>query len=88
MALGERLRGDGARVYCLVSDGELQEGQVWEAAMSASHFGLGNLTVLIDNNHIQADGATAEVMGVEPVVNASALSGSIPSGWTPTTMFS
>ena len=68
MALGERLRGDGARVYCLVSDGELQEGQVWEAAMSASHFRLGNLTVLIDNNHIQADGATAEVMGVEPVV--------------------
>ena len=59
---------DGARVYCLLSDGELEEGQVWEAAMSASHFRLDNLTVLIDNNHIQADGATAEVMGVEPVV--------------------
>lgn len=68
MALGERLLGTGARVYCLVSDGELEEGQVWEAAMSASHFRLDNLTVLIDNNHIQADGATAEVMGVEPVV--------------------
>jgi transketolase len=67
MALGERLRGSGARVYCLLSDGELEEGQVWEAAMSASHFKLGNLTVLVDNNHIQADGATAEVMGVEPV---------------------
>ena len=68
MALGERLLGTGARVYCLVSDGELEEGQVWEAAMSASHYRLDNLTVLIDNNHIQADGATAEVMGVEPVV--------------------
>lgn len=68
MALGERLRATGARVYCLVSDGELEEGQVWEAAMSASHFRLGNLTVLIDNNHIQADGATSEVMAVEPVV--------------------
>ena len=67
MALGERLRATGARVYCLVSDGELQEGQVWEAAMSASHFRLGNLTVLVDNNHIQADGATSEVMAVEPV---------------------
>jgi transketolase len=68
MALGERLRDSGARVYCLLSDGELEEGQVWEAAMSASHFKLGNLTVLVDNNHIQADGATAEVMAVEPVV--------------------
>jgi transketolase len=68
MALGERLRGDGARVYCLISDGELQEGQIWEAAMSAGHFHLDNLTVLIDNNHIQADGATADVMTVEPIV--------------------
>jgi transketolase len=68
MALGERLHDSGARVYCLLSDGELEEGQVWEAAMSASHFKLGNLTVLVDNNHIQADGATAEVMAVEPVV--------------------
>jgi transketolase len=68
MALGERLRGSGARVYCLISDGELQEGQVWEAAMSASHFRLGNLTVLVDNNHMQADGATQDVMDVEPLV--------------------
>jgi transketolase len=68
MALGERLRGNGARVYCMVSDGELQEGQVWEAAMSASHFHLDNLTVLVDNNNMQADGATADVMAVEPVV--------------------
>jgi transketolase len=68
MALGERLLGSGAQVYCLLSDGELQEGQVWEAAMSASHFQLGNLTALIDNNNMQADGVTAEIMSVEPLV--------------------
>ena len=68
MALGERLHRTGANIYCLVSDGELQEGQIWEAAMSASHFRLGNLTVLVDNNNMQADGATSDVMTVEPVV--------------------
>jgi len=68
MALGERLRGSGAYVYCLLSDGELQEGQVWEAAMSASHHRLGNLTVLVDNNNMQADGVTSDIMNVEPVV--------------------
>jgi transketolase len=67
MALGERLRGRGGRVYCLVSDGELQEGQVWEAFMSAGHYGLDNLVVMVDNNHMQADGATSDVMTVEPV---------------------
>jgi transketolase len=67
MALGERLRGTDARVYCLVSDGELQEGQVWEACMSAGHHRLDNLVLMVDNNHMQADGATADVMGVEPV---------------------
>ncbi len=67
IALGERLRDSGAQVYCLLSDGELQEGQVWEAAMSASHHRLGNLTVLVDNNNMQADGVTSEIMSVEPV---------------------
>ena len=67
MALGERLRGRGGRVYSLVSDGELQEGQVWEAFMSAGHYGLDNLVVMVDNNHMQADGATSDVMTVEPV---------------------
>lgn len=67
MALGERLRGSGGRVYCILSDGELQEGQSWEAVQSAAHHGLDNLVLLVDNNHMQADGATAEVMGVEPV---------------------
>jgi transketolase len=68
LALGERLQSTDARVFCMLSDGELQEGQVWEAAMSAAHHRLDGLTVLVDNNGIQADGATAEVMGVEPVV--------------------
>jgi transketolase len=67
MALGERLRGSGAKTYCLVSDGELQEGQFWEAAMAASHHRLDDVVVLVDNNRIQADGATGEVMEVEPV---------------------
>jgi transketolase len=67
MALGERIKGTDSRVYCLVSDGELQEGQVWEAAMSAGHHRLDNLVVLVDNNRMQADGATAEIMTVEPV---------------------
>jgi transketolase len=69
IAIGERVRGTDARVFCLLSDGELEEGQVWEAAMSAAHHRLTTLTVLVDNNGIQADGATAEVMGVEPVTD-------------------
>jgi transketolase len=75
MALGERLRGRDGRVYCLLSDGELQEGQVWEAAMCASHYGLDNLVALIDDNRMQADGATAEVMTVEPIVDKFAAFG-------------
>jgi transketolase len=75
MALGERLRESGAEIYCLLSDGELQEGQVWEAAMSASHHRLGNLTVLVDNNNMQADGVTAAIMNVEPVVERLAAFG-------------
>lgn len=67
MAIGERRRGSDATVYCVVSDGELQEGQVWEAAMAAGHHRLDNLVVLIDNNRMQADGATEDVMSVEPV---------------------
>jgi transketolase len=69
MALGERLLGRDGRVYCLLSDGELQEGQVWEAAMCAGHYRLDNLVALVDDNRMQADGATAEVMSVEPIVD-------------------
>lgn len=67
MALGLRMQGSDARVFCIVSDGELQEGQVWEAAMCAAHHKLSNLVVIVDNNLTQADGATAEVMNVESV---------------------
>lgn len=67
LALGARLRRSDARIMCLLSDGELQEGQVWEAVMCAAHHRLGNLVILVDNNRMQADGATADVMGVEPV---------------------
>lgn len=67
MALGERLRNSGRRVYCVVSDGELQEGQVWEAFMAAGHHKLANLLVVVDNNRMQADGDVAEVMEIEPL---------------------
>jgi transketolase len=75
MALGERLLGRGGRVYCLLSDGELQEGQVWEAAMAAGHYALDNLVALVDDNRMQADGATADVMTVEPIVDKFAAFG-------------
>jgi len=67
IALGERMQGRDTTVYCLISDGELQEGQIWEAAMAAGHHKVGNLVLIVDNNQMQADGATADVMGVEPV---------------------
>ena len=57
MALGQRLDGGDARVFCELSDGELQEGSTWEAAMSAAQFKLDNLVALVDCNGIQADGA-------------------------------
>lgn len=61
MALGLKLNKKSARVYALLGDGEMQEGQVWEALMSASHRKLDNLTVIIDRNRIQIDGDTDEV---------------------------
>lgn len=67
LALADRMSASDARTYCIVSDGELQEGQVWEAAMSASHYGLDHLIVLVDNNRMQADGDPAQVMAVEPI---------------------
>jgi len=66
-ALGLRLDGSAARVFVELSDGEMQEGSTWEAAMSASHFKLDNLVALIDCNGIQADGPM--VLDMEPVAN-------------------
>lgn len=67
MALGLRLAGSPARVFCELSDGELQEGATWEAAMAGSNFRLDNLVALIDCNGIQADGAI--VIDIEPVAD-------------------
>jgi transketolase len=64
MALGLRLLGKPSRVFVALSDGELQEGSTWEAAMSAAHFALENLVAIVDCNGIQADGPL--VMGIEP----------------------
>jgi transketolase len=67
MALAARLNRAGARVFVLLGDGEVQEGQVWEAAMSAAHYRLGNLTALLDRNRLQIDGHTKDVMALEPL---------------------
>ena len=62
MALGLRLNGSKARAYAVLGDGELDEGAVWEAAMSAPKYKLANLTAIVDRNHVQLDGTTDEVM--------------------------
>ncbi len=65
MALAAKMDKKNYRVYCLSGDGELQEGQIWEAAMFAPHKNLNNLTWIIDRNNIQIDGYTEEVMPLE-----------------------
>ena len=67
IAWGERMNGNDKRIYCLLSDGELQEGNVWEAAMFAAHHKLFNLFLIIDNNDMQATSRTRDVLAVEPV---------------------
>ncbi len=67
LALGGRFQGREFRVYCMLGDGELQEGVVWEAAMAAAHYRLDNLIAVVDNNKLQTDGATAEIIGIEPL---------------------
>jgi transketolase len=69
MALGLRRLGNPARVYDLLSDGELDEGSTWEAAMACAHHGLDNVTAIVDVNALQADGPTAGVLRTEPVVD-------------------
>lgn len=68
MALGAKVQGKSYRVYVMLSDGELQAGVVWEAAMAAAHYQLDNLVAIVDNNRLQTDGFTAEIMAVEPIV--------------------
>ena len=67
MALGLRHRKSDARVYTMLGDGELQEGQVWEAAMSASHHKLDNLCAIVDYNKLQSDDRNANIMALEPL---------------------
>lgn len=64
MAISSKLNHDGYRVYCLLGDGEIQEGQVWEAAMSASKNKLDNLCAIVDYNHLQIDGSIENVAGL------------------------
>jgi transketolase len=68
MALGARLKGLAeTSVFALLGDGELQEGQIWEAAMAAPKFGLGNLVAIVDDNRIQLMGDTSAIMPVDPI---------------------
>ena len=67
MALAGKLDKKDYRVFCMIGDGESEEGQVWEAAMAASHYGLDNLTAITDFNGLQIDGLNCEVMTVTPL---------------------
>lgn len=67
MAVSAKLSGDSYRVYTLLGDGEIQEGQVWEASMLAAHRKLDNLVVIVDNNNLQIDGPITEVNSPYPI---------------------
>ena len=67
MALRAKIDNKKYRIYCLMGDGEQQEGQVWEAAMSASHYKLNNITAIIDCNSLQIDGRVKDVMNIDPI---------------------
>ena len=67
MALNSKMDESGYRVYCILGDGELEEGQVWEAAMTANKYKLDNLCVIVDNNNLQIDGTIEEVKGLEHI---------------------
>lgn len=67
LALGARMQNLNYRVFCLLGDGEIQEGQVWEAAMTAAHYRLNNVCAILDNNGFQIDGRIEEVMNIYPI---------------------
>lgn len=67
MAIAGKLDNKNYRVYCIMGDGEIEEGQVWEAAMSSSHYKLDNLCVIVDNNDLQIDGKIEDVMNPHPI---------------------
>lgn len=67
MAIGIKMDNLKSRVYCIIGDGELEEGQIWEAAMSSAKYKLDNLCVIVDNNNLQIDGTIEEVMSSYPI---------------------
>jgi transketolase len=69
MALGGKISNAEYTVYTALGDGEIQEGQVWEAAMAAAHYKLDNLVAVVDNNNLQIDGEVDKVMSVYPIVD-------------------
>jgi len=69
IAIGSKRAGKSNRSYVLMGDGEQQEGSVWEAAMAASHFKLDNLCAIVDDNGLQIDGPTKEIMNVAPLAD-------------------
>ncbi len=66
LALGARLQKKPWKTYCILGDGECNEGSVWEAAMSASHYNITNMVTFVDRNRLMIDGTTEEIMGIEP----------------------
>jgi transketolase len=69
MALALRMDKKKSRVYAMIGDGESQEGQIWEAAMTAGHYRLDNLTVVLDHNMYQIDGAVEDIKGIQPIAD-------------------
>jgi transketolase len=69
MALGGRMAGRGFSVFVMLGDGEMQEGQVWEAALGAAHHRLGKLVAIVDRNGFQLDGSVDDVIGIEPLAD-------------------
>lgn len=67
MAISAKLDGKNYRVYCILGDGEIEEGQIWEAAMTSNKYKLDNLCVIVDNNNLQIDGTIEEVMSSYPI---------------------
>jgi transketolase len=67
VALGARMRGKDFRVYCVMGDGENQEGSVWEAAMTAAHYKLDHVCAIVDHNKVQENGLVAEIKNLEPL---------------------
>ncbi len=80
MALGGKIQNKTYTVYTILGDGEIQEGQVWEAAMAAAHYKLDNLVAVVDNNDLQIDGRVGDVMSVYPITDKFAA-----FGWNVTT---